>query len=205
MDINEAIKIVGQVGAYVDIIEIGTPLLLRCGVEAIRAMRSSYQDICILADAKIIDGAEFETNLTLDAGADIVTVLAVSEDTTLKKVIDTCHNRSKKAFVDMICVENVAKRALEIERMGADYIGAHLAVDVQNSDRNPLDDFAALKSSVKKSSLAVAGGVKLKTFPETIASGPDVIIVGNAIVSAPDKVAIAKQMQDLLRKAENQK
>ena len=48
--------------------------------------------------------------------------------------------------------------------MGADYIAVHTGYDLQAEGQSPLDSLRTVKSVIKNSKVAVAGGIK----PETI-------------------------------------
>lgn len=55
--IKEGLEILEQTAEYLDIIEVGTPLMLAEGCHAVREFRKHYPDKIILADCKIRDGA----------------------------------------------------------------------------------------------------------------------------------------------------
>ena len=50
-----ALELVERVRDSIDIIEIGTPLIYLCGMEAVRAMKQRFPDKEVLADMKIMD------------------------------------------------------------------------------------------------------------------------------------------------------
>src|SRR5690554_5121426 len=69
--------------SYVDVIEIGTPLIFREGVAAVRWARAAYPGKAILADLKIMDAGEAEAAIAFEAGAGVVTVLGAAADATV--------------------------------------------------------------------------------------------------------------------------
>ena len=87
VDIEEARQILHETGSAVDIIEIGTPFVLRDGIIPVSTISREYPSHTVLADFKIMDGGGYEAKLAFDAGADIVTVLAAAEDITIKSVV----------------------------------------------------------------------------------------------------------------------
>ena len=70
-DANLAYRLLNQTGSDVDIIEIGTPLLIRYGINIISKIKQKYPQKLILADLKIVDAGAIESRLAFNAGADI--------------------------------------------------------------------------------------------------------------------------------------
>ena len=70
-----------------DWIEVGTPLLKSEGTEAIRTFRKLYPGKKIIADTKTMDVGAFEVEIMAKAGADIVTVLGLAEDSTIEEAV----------------------------------------------------------------------------------------------------------------------
>ena len=93
LTLPEALAFIDKVVDDVDIIEVGTPFLIREGVKAIKAIKEKYPHKEVLADAKIMDGGHFESQLLFDAGADYVTVLGVTDVLTIQSCI-----RASKEF-----------------------------------------------------------------------------------------------------------
>ena len=187
-EIDDALQMTERVRDYIDIIEIGTPFVIRNGLNAVSAFRKWFPDKEVLADTKIMDGGYFETRLVADAGANYITVLGVTDDATIGGCIKAAHETGSQVSVDMVCVENLARRVRECEEMGADILAVHTGVDQQAAGRTPLDDLKIMKASAMKARIAVAGGITSKTIEDYVALKPDIIIVGGAIAHADDPV-----------------
>jgi len=138
IDLEHARRILHEVGNAIDIIEIGTPFILRDGIKPITAIAGEFPSYSLLADFKIMDGGTFESRLAFDAGADIVTVLAAADDMTIQAVVKQSRNFGKQVMADMIAVKNIEERALDLESLDVDFICVHTAVDVQAAGKNPL-------------------------------------------------------------------
>ena len=189
---EDAINIIGRVKKSVDIIEIGTIFIVRFGLIAIREIQKKYPDIVLLVDTKIVDGGKIETFYASLYGADYITVLASAEDITIRNVLDEAKKHGIKTVVDMIGVENPAKRASEIDEMGPDYICAHTAVDVQKLGGSPFNDYRSIRGVLKHSGTAIAGGIKLENLKELKDEPPDILIIGGGIMSSDDIGAAAQ-------------
>lgn len=192
---TEALAMVEKIHDVIDIVEIGTPMIMREGMVPVRMVKEKYPNIILLADTKIVDGGDIECAYACEAGADIVTVLALAENETVKAVVETAHKHGRLAMADLICVSDIPNRSKELSLMGIDLISVHTAVDVQKLGKTPLDDLRELVSAVPVSMAAVAGGVNMKTIASYKAENPAIIIAGGALTNATDLRAAVKEMK----------
>lgn len=197
-DLELALRHADEVHDVVDILECGTPLLMREGVHVVRAIKDRYPDLCVLADSKIMDGGAVESKDICEAGADIVTVLAVSDNATIAEVVETCHGYGRKVMADLMCIHDIAGRARELVGMGVDYVAVHTGVDQQAQGRTPLKDLEELVGAIDPSKTAVAGGVKMGTLADYAALKPGIIIAGGALYNAKDVRAATAEMNGAL-------
>ncbi|CAJ1314406.1 3-hexulose-6-phosphate synthase [Paenibacillus sp. PK4536] len=198
VNIPEGIALVKEVAPFIDIVEIGTPIVINEGLHAVKAMKEAFPHLKVLADLKIMDAGGYEVMKASEAGADIVTVLGASNDLTIKGCVDEAKKQGSKVLVDMINVKDIATRAKELDALGVDYICVHTGYDGQAAGQNPFEDLATIKSVVKNSKTAIAGGIKLETLPEAIKANPDLIIVGGGITGQDDKAGVASKIRDLI-------
>jgi 3-hexulose-6-phosphate synthase len=198
VDIPEGIRLVKEVEAYVDIVEIGTPVVINEGLRAVKEMKAAFPSLKVLADLKVMDAAGYEVMKASEAGADIVTVLGASEDMTIKGAVDEAKKQGKQILVDMIAVKDLEQRAREVDKLGVDYICVHTGYDLQAVGKNSFEDLQTLKRVVKNAKIAIAGGIKLETLPEVIRAQPDLVIVGGGITGQPDHRATAARMREMI-------
>lgn len=199
VDIPQAKQVIQEVEAYIDIVEIGTPVVINEGLHAVKAVKDAFPHLKVLADLKVMDAAGYEVMKASEAGADIVTILGVAEDMTIKGAVEEAKKQDKKILVDMIGVKDLAQRAQEVDAFGVDYICVHTGYDLQAVGKNSFEDLQTIKRVVKNAKTAVAGGIKLSTLPEVIKSQPDLVIVGGGITGEADKKAAAAEMQRLIK------
>ncbi|MBP3949938.1 3-hexulose-6-phosphate synthase [Bacillus suaedae] len=198
VDIPGAIEVIKEVEEHIDIVEIGTPVVINEGLRAVKEVKSAFPNLTVLADLKIMDAAGYEVMKASEAGADIITILGAAEDESIKGAIEEAKKQNKKILVDMIAVKDLVKRAEELDKLGADYICVHTGYDLQAVGQNSFADLAAIKSVVKNAKTAIAGGIKLDTIAEAIQAKPDLIIVGGGIAGQDDKKAAAAKMKELM-------
>lgn len=199
VNITEAIELIKEVEEYIDIVEIGTPVINKEGLKAVAEVKAAYPNLEVLADLKIMDAAGYEVGNASAAGADIITILAQAEDSSIKGAVEAAKKLGKKILVDMIAVKDIKTRAAELDLMGVDYICVHTGYDLQAEGKDSFADLRTIKSIVKNAKTAIAGGIKLETLPEVIKAQPDLIIVGGGITSKDDKKAEAAQIQKLIK------
>lgn len=188
-----------RVHDVVDIIEVGTPLLMRYGVGIIADIKRHHPGAVVLSDAKIMDAAYLEAKLSFEAGADYVTILALTDDGSVTGAVQAARECGAKVVADMICVPNLAERARLLAVLGVDVLSVHTGVDQQALGRTPLDDLRTLSASGAGVPLAVAGGINARTLPAYLKLGPAIVIVGGGITGADDPAAEASRLARIIK------
>jgi len=201
IDEKKALGIAKKVSKYVDIIEIGTPLIKEEELNLIKKFKKFRKPI--VADLKTMDTGSFEAGMAFKAGASITTVCASADDSTIKGAIKASRKYKKKVLVDLIAIKskNINKRVKEILKLKPDYICVHTGIDMQNEGKNPLINLKKVSKLVngKKTKIAVAGGINLKTIDEIKKYNPEIIIVGGAITKAKNPDKIAKELKEAIK------
>ncbi len=196
-DIEQAISIAEKAargGAHW--LEVGTPLIKKEGMRAVELLKRRFPDRKIVADLKTMDTGALEVEIAARHGADVVSILGVADDKTIKDAVEVAKRYGVKVMVDLIGVKDKVKRAKEIEAMGVHYILVHTGIDEQVQGKSPLEDLEKVIGAVKIP-VAVAGGLNLKTIPRVIELGATIVIVGGAITKAKDPEKVTRQIIDL--------
>lgn len=199
LDVNKkkALSISREVAEYVDIIELGTPLIKQEGLKIVKQFKKFK--LPIVADLKTMDTGDLEAEMAFKAGADIVSVCASADDSTIVGVVKTARKYKKKSFVDLIAVEDVVNRSKEVLRLKPDYIGVHTGIDVQKKGGNI---FANLKKVSKivsgKTKIAVAGGIDVSKARKLLKYNVEIVIVGGAITKSKSPGVVAKEIKEVL-------
>jgi 3-hexulose-6-phosphate synthase len=199
---EEIFPLLEKIVDFVDIVEVGTPLLMRYGVSVITEIKQRHPDLKLLSDAKIMDAAYYEAALSFDAGADYVTFLALTDDGSVAECVRAARDRGGLVVADMICVPGLAQRARRLASLGADILAVHTGVDQQALGRTPLDDLRTLAASGTGVPLAVAGGINRSNAADYLALSPRIVIVGGGITSASDVTAEAACLHEIIRGAQ---
>lgn len=199
VNIPVGIELVKEVQEHVDIVEIGTPIVINEGLHAVKAMKDAFPSLEVLADLKVMDAGGYEVMKASEAGADYITILGVSEDATIRGAVEEAKKQQKKILVDMIGVKDLEIRAKEVDALGVDYICVHTGYDLQAVGQNSFEDLRTIKRVVKNAKTAVAGGIKLNTLPEVVKAEPDIVIVGGGITGESDKQSVAREMKKIIQ------
>ena len=198
LTLDEALLLVEKVIKQIDIIEVGTPFLYQEGMRAVKILKERFPEKEILADMKIMDAGYYEAMEAFKAGADYITVLAVTDIITIKECVKAAEEFGKEIVVDMICVDNMPEKISELEKAGAHGLAVHTGTDQQAVGRRPIDDLRVMSSFRKSAKISVAGGIKAENVAEYAALKPNVMIVGSGICHASNPVKAAKEIKDAM-------
>lgn len=193
VNISEAKEVVQEVQEYIDIVEIGTPVVINEGLKAVKEIKEAFPSLKVLVDLKIMDAGAYEVMKASEAGASIITILGATDDSTIKGAIEEAKKQGTQILVDMINVKNLEQRAKEVDALGVDYICVHTGYDLQAEGETPFEQLQTIKRVVKNAKTAVAGGIKLNTLPEVVQSQPDLVIVGGGLQVKKTKETLQKK------------
>lgn len=194
---EDALNLVTITYPYIDIIEIGTPLVKHEGVSVLKTLRNHFKEKEILVDLKTMDVGEYESDIFFKEGADIVTVLGAASLETVKGSVKSAKKYGGKVLVDLINVEDKVSRAIEAINIGCDYIGVHTGIDQQHKGETPFADLRLLKNKINIP-IFVAGGINLHTLDKIIEEKPYTIVVGGSITLADYPANVAREMKTKL-------
>ena len=183
-NIDEAIAIAKDVADFGDVIEVGSLLLLSQGVEAVEAFRAAFPDKILLADAKLCDRATDMINLCVDAGANIVTVLAGTDNRTILRASDTAHKRGAKISLDLVDAYSMGQSARDAKSLGADMVLFHRSHD--GDDVTKLTEEWQVTRGNTDVPIFISGNITREKIDQVRTLAPDGVIVGAAIVEADD-------------------
>ena len=83
LSVPDALSLLHKVAPYVDVIELGTPLIKQEGMNVVTDIKAAYPEKLVFADMKTMDAGELEADIAFKAGADIMTVLGLAGDSTI--------------------------------------------------------------------------------------------------------------------------
>ena len=171
--------------------EAGTPLIASEGIKAIEALVKTFGGSTIVADFKTVDGGDLDVEMAARAGAHVVTVMAVAEDATILKVVETARKHSLGVIADVLAAKEKPKRAREVAELGVDGIFVHTGFDERRLDpsRNPLIDLASVLRSVQVP-VAVGGGITSEVANKAVEMGAQIVVVSTTTGVSPFEMVI---------------
>jgi 3-hexulose-6-phosphate synthase len=198
-DLTRELELVGSVARYVDLIEAGTPLLIREGIRAVRELRRRYRGRLVVADIKVVDAGEPIAELAFAAGANVVTVLGCASDEVIERVVRSARRYDGEVMVDSLCVDDIPRRARELRGLGVNSICINRR-GFRKHKQNKEEAHRRLLALIEEIDLPVylAGGIdaaELTRLREDPLAG---VIVGAAIAEAASPAEVARQMRQIL-------
>ena len=181
---DEILNFLEKNGDLIDIIEIGTPLIIKEGLKSVLKIKKKFPKQTVLADLKIMDAGLLEAQIGFDAGADIVTVLGLASTKTLNGVKQAAVKNEKKVMVDMInhpCPEN---KWNELKNMEMGLCCLHTANDDTKDGETPLNDLERFYNLHGGKNIAVAGGINPDMIRKINSFHPEIVIVGGYIANS---------------------
>jgi 3-hexulose-6-phosphate synthase len=198
---EDALALAAKVAPYVDIIELGTPLIKNMGSAVITAMKQAHPDKLVFADLKTADAGELEADIAFKAGADLVTVMGAAGNATIIGAVKAAKAHGKGVVVDTIGYPDRVKRAQEVIELGVEFVELHAGLDEQwtpgYSIQVLIDEAARAGVPV-----SIAGGVNLSNISAVIKAGAQVAVAGAAIYGAEDPAAAAKALREAIDAAQ---
>nr|WP_321497243.1 bifunctional 5,6,7,8-tetrahydromethanopterin hydro-lyase/3-hexulose-6-phosphate synthase [uncultured Methanolobus sp.] len=182
------------------ILEAGTPLIKRYGVDVISKLREIRPDAFIVADLKTLDTGNLEARMVADATADAIVVSALAPIATMNKAIEEAHKTGIYAIMDTLnCDDPVA--VLKKLDVLPDVVELHRGIDIEETE-HAWGNIEAIKALSPKILVAVAGGVRIDTMPAALKAGADILVVGRAITNAKDVRQVAEKFIEGLNNPE---
>jgi 3-hexulose-6-phosphate synthase/6-phospho-3-hexuloisomerase len=195
VDLERALKLAEEAAeGGADWLEAGTPLIKSIGLDCVREIRKKFPRHTIVADMKTMDVGRIEVESAAKAGADIVSVLGLASDSTIRECIQAGSHYGAKIMVDLLGVPEFLKRAKEIEQMGSDYLGLHTSIDEQMKGKISFEKAAQLTQHVNIP-VAVAGGINSENAWMAVETGASILIVGGAITKSENARKAARKIK----------
>jgi 3-hexulose-6-phosphate synthase len=199
-DLTHELELAGKVAAYVDLIEAGTPLLIREGIRAVRELRRRHRGRPIVADIKVIDAGEPIAELAFAAGATVVTVLGNASDELIERVVRSAHRYDGQVMADSLTVSDIVERARRLRDLGVTSLcvnrrGFKKAKGLSREER--IDQLTELINDIELP-VYLAGGIDLAELTLLRKLPLAGVIVGAAIANAPSPAEAAKKMRAVL-------
>jgi 3-hexulose-6-phosphate synthase/6-phospho-3-hexuloisomerase len=153
-------------------------------MNGVRALRSEFPGVPIVADLKTMDGGWLEAELMAKAGATHVVVMERAHPETVKVVVKAGRDFGLKVMGDNLGAENRVDAAQRLEDLGCDYVIHHIGYDERRGVAaaggrfpSPLDELAEVVRAVGVPVQAV-GGLSVEQAIRTPDYGAPLVVLG---------------------------
>ena len=187
-----------EIEEAVDIIEIGTPVILREGVSQIENVKKRFPDKLIFADLKIMDAGKLEADIGFQAGADMVSVLGLASKKTIEAAKNSAILWNRKIMIDMINLEEPIMKWADFMEMGMDYGCLHTAHDDVTDGKNTLETVEKFHEAHGGQQISVAGGIDPEKIKNLKSCQPEILVVGSYITTAADPSKAVKTIRQVM-------
>jgi bifunctional enzyme Fae/Hps len=167
------------------LIEAGTPLIKKFGLQIISEIRKTRPNAFIIADMKVLDTGNLEARMAADASADAVVISGLAPVPTLEKAIAETKKTGIYSIVDMLNVSDPV-RVIKGLKVKPDVVELHRAIDAEDTAHAWGDIPALKKAAGGKLLVATAGGIRVEVVKDAVKAGADIIVVGRAITASKD-------------------
>lgn len=178
------IEFIDQIDEQIDIIEIGTPLILREGISKLERVKNKFPEKTIFADLKIMDAGKLEAEIGFQAGADMVSVLGLASSKTVSGAKKSATKFGGKIMIDMINHHDPANQWFEYKQMGMDFVCLHTAHDDAISGVDSFEKYKMFHKIHDGNNLSLAGGVNPEKILKIKSFQPEIIVVGSYITAS---------------------
>lgn len=185
------------------IIEAGTPLIKRYGLDVLGKIREIKPDAFIVADLKTLDTGNLEARMASDLTADAVVISGLAPIETIDKAIEEAKKTGIYAVIDMLNVDDPVEVLRQLKTL-PEVVELHRAIDVELYGEGSHEAWGAIGAIKELGQIlvGVAGGITEDTVQLALDSGADILIVGRAITKSKDVEGACRRFLKALNKEE---
>ncbi|MEM3068380.1 MAG: bifunctional 5,6,7,8-tetrahydromethanopterin hydro-lyase/3-hexulose-6-phosphate synthase [Nitrososphaerales archaeon] len=172
------------------VIEAGTPLIKRYGVEVVQKIHQLRPESVVIADLKTLDTGNLEARIAGDATADVIGFSGLAPINTMEKFMEECKKIGALSLMDTINVPNPVEILKKLKNK-PDIVELHRAIDVEHEEY-AWGNIKEIREVCGNVLIAVAGGIRVSNVKNALKAGADIIVVGRAITAAKDVTGAAR-------------
>ncbi|HIH78231.1 MAG TPA: bifunctional 5,6,7,8-tetrahydromethanopterin hydro-lyase/3-hexulose-6-phosphate synthase, partial [Halobacteria archaeon] len=167
------------------IIELGTPLIKRYGIDVISKIREKKPGVFIVADLKTLDTGNLEARIVANASGDAIVISGLAPIKTIEKAISEAKKTGIYSVIDMLNVKDPID-VLSRLTIKPNVVEIHRAIDNESVEKEDWVVVKEIKNKFKNILVGVAGGLKPENVQKALDSGADILIVGRGITASKD-------------------
>lgn len=189
-DLEHALEIAETTFNFADIIEVGSLLIFKEGINAIQVFKKNFPRKPLFANVKISENVQASVELVAGAGATMISILGGIPQNTVKKATEIAHKLDVKIVLDVFDMQTAGQVALDSKTLGIDAILLH-------QPPHPFDvtDFASHWQSVQANTelpLFITGNVDRSNINYIKNLKPACIAIGSGITKSDNPASEAQ-------------
>lgn len=195
-DMAQAIKIAGQTAEFADILGVGSLLLLKEGVKAVKTFKASFPNKEIFVEAKICEKGDESITMLAQAGANYISILAGAYHNTIKKAINAAKNYDVKIALDLLDAPSIGQSAMD-----AKTLGAHMLILHRPASEDELAELESEWENVRENTnlpIFITGKINQENISTLLDLRPQGIMIGAAITKADSPAKSAHYFKSLM-------
>lgn len=192
-------RIADEAAESVDVIEVGTLLMLSEGLGAVRTIRSDHPEHVVVADIRIVRAGAALARLAIEAGANWVTAVAEAPDETIEAAVTVAERLGGRVQVEL-----GSDRGDELIRRLTDLGVGHVIVHIGNEAHAPVEDWSEAdladidRLAAAGMCVSVTGGLSADSLVPFVGRQVGVVIAGRAIAGADDVPSAAREFREAM-------
>ncbi len=189
LDLEKSIQIAKKIEQFVDILEIGSPLIYSHGINAIKVFKQNFPNKEIFADIKLVDRVEPIIKEYCKSGVNCISVLAGTTNNIIQNATKIAHNNECQIALDLIDSSSMGQSAMDSQMLDVDKIMFHSPHESKNLE-TLLDKWENVKGNTN-TPIFISGTINKSNIEKVLSLKPYGIVVGSAITESeiPEKEA----------------
>jgi 3-keto-L-gulonate-6-phosphate decarboxylase len=198
-EIDSALTLAHETKEFADILEVGQLLILKYGLQAIKAFCKEFPDKKIYVDAKLSERPEESIAILAGVGVHYVSILAGAYHSIIRKACEAGAKEKILVVVDFINTTMLGQSAMVAQTLGAHAILIHRE-SILDEEANDLEnDWQQVRDNTDLP-IFIQGKISPENIDSIITLRPQVIIVGDGITRSKNPAQEAAAIKKILAK-----
>lgn len=202
--LKKVIKIASTIEPYVDFIEVGTPLILYEGMNAVKKFRVLFPNKKLVADIKIADAGALEATIAFDSGADLVTVLGSASFLTIQETKNVAKKFQRQIMLDLLGMKELGEFKEKLKILSGHIVIIHTGYDEAVSSieiwEKKIQNVVKELKEVSNLNIAIGGGITNKNLSFFLKLNPDLIIIGREVAESQNPILSIRRIRESIDK-----
>lgn len=183
-ELDQAITVAQQTAEFADILGIGSLLIYKEGIKAVRMFKTTFPNKELFIEIKVSEKATDSITMFAQAGATYISVLAGALHGTIKKSVETAKLFDVKIALDLLDAHSAGQAARDAKTIGADLIVINRIPHLPGEEQTEVEaEWQGVRENTELP-IFITGKIDKTNIQQFINLKPQGIIVGSAITNA---------------------